>query len=627
MTTARNKGFKPLIALSNKDDVLIDFNQRIGEWAYGSLYKGYVKNQNKKVMVKVIDLKKFPLPKSCLDTEVTLLKKLQGNKYIVKFADYRYYENTLTITTDICNKGNLRTYLEKRGALPEMQALQLLLQIFHGLKGLHDIEYSHGALRPENILLHEDDGVITSKLTTFVFARPYSSQPISLSQLPYDSKYLPPEVLKNQKYNSKSDLWALGVLYFEMLYGKIPWAGQDMKELENNIITKKLEFPIDDSISETSINFISRCLDRDPTKRMNWNDVMQHRLIFRGMFSKGNGTYKTLNDEFKEETPLSGKLLYGLRRETPSSSTFRHSKTRSFAKPSSSTLKIRCETTGDLSEIGTSALGRGYGLHTQGNREIDLTMINLVNTSAQSTVSPIKASKLLNRDIVSAGHQPTKSMDANFYQNLVSSVATTDDFFSLKAMNTQKAASRLTQSATKAHTAPFRQMSYKAEMLGELCQLIQENKEFPLYDKMIKVLEEETQKLNKSVAFITDFSLNFKKRIEASANQSAVSNTGSFSLRTPRVSQSIPKKVKSKEIHELLKEILGNLITSGKAGLSLNSESIITIAANLKILREFEEIGEDVWKKMESLKDILKMFNRQKHYDHLKYLLLVKNLV
>jgi len=625
MTSARYKGFKPLVALSNQDDVLIDFNQKIGEWAYGFLYKGYSKNQNKKVMVKVVDLKKFPLPKSCLDTEVTLLKKLQNNKYVVKFAEYRFYENTLTLTTDICNKGSLRAHLEKRGSLPEIQALHLLLQIIHGLKALHDLGYSHGALRPENILLHEENGVLTPKLTTFVFSRPYTSEGIKRAQLPYDSMYLSPEVLKNLNYNSKSDLWALGVIYYEMLYGKIPWTGKDMKELEDNIIANKLEFPLDNSISETSTNFISKCLDRNLKKRMDWGEIMQHRLIFRGMFSKGNGTYKTLNDEFKEETPMSSKLMYGLRRETPNSS-FRRPEAKTFRKLNSSVTKGQYDTEPDTETLDTQmiTLCDEYGIQTQGNKKDDSMMINVANTSVMSSKAarPLSSSK-----IVTARHQPTKSHDAQFYGRLVASVATTDDFFKLKTMSTQKSISKNTPSAHKVYTSPFRQLSFKAEMLGELCQLIQENKEYPLYDKILKILEGEAQKLNNSVGLITNISQNFNKRLETSMNQSITSNKGCFTVRSPKGPQSIPKKEKSKEIHELLKEILGTLTTQGKTNSITNSESIITIAANLKVLREFEEVGEDVSKQLESLKDILQMFYRKKHYDHLKYLLLVKNLV
>ena len=57
------------------------------------------------------------------------------------------------------------------------------------------------------------------------------------------------------------------------------------------------------------------------------------------------------------------------------------------------------------------------------------------------------------------------------------------------------------------------------------------------------------------------------------------------------------------------------------------NEDILNIAANFKILREFKDIGENVVRELENLKDILLTFYRKRHYDHLKYLLLVKNLV
>jgi len=192
-------GFKPLITLSTNEDVIINFNERLGQWTYGFLYKGVSRSLNKDVMVKVVDLKKFPLTKAHLDTEVNLLKKLQSNNHVVKFAEFKFYQSTLTLVTDVCNHGNLREYLNKHGPLSEEKALHMILQIIYGLRGLEELKYSHGAVRPENILLHEENGQISPKLSNFIFAKPFASESLHKTQLPYDSLYLAPEVLKGQK--------------------------------------------------------------------------------------------------------------------------------------------------------------------------------------------------------------------------------------------------------------------------------------------------------------------------------------------------------------------------------------------------------------------------------------------
>ncbi len=134
---------------------------------------------------------------------------------------------------------------EKTRCYPQKTALNLI-QIIHEFKDLDELKYVHNAIRSENILLHEEaDGQLIAKLSNFLFAKTYDSLPGNKEQMPYDSLYLSPEVLKKLKYTPKSDVWALGVLYCEMLYAKTPWTGNSMKELEEAILRNRLEFSIE----------------------------------------------------------------------------------------------------------------------------------------------------------------------------------------------------------------------------------------------------------------------------------------------------------------------------------------------------------------------------------------------
>lgn len=95
----------------------------------------------------------------------------------------------------------------------------------------------HRDMKPANILIHS--GV--SKIADFGFAKivdfpltDYSQYMVSVVGTPL---YMSPQLLEKKKYTSKSDIWSIGIIYFEMLFGRVPWAGKDPKTYVSNIRT------------------------------------------------------------------------------------------------------------------------------------------------------------------------------------------------------------------------------------------------------------------------------------------------------------------------------------------------------------------------------------------------------
>jgi len=67
-----------------------------------------------------------------------------------------------------------------------------------------------------------------------------------------------PQILNHQKYTNKSDLWSVGLIYYELIHGMTPWPAKNELQLINNIMTKNVTF--DPAVSEKSKDFIKRCL-------------------------------------------------------------------------------------------------------------------------------------------------------------------------------------------------------------------------------------------------------------------------------------------------------------------------------------------------------------------------------
>ncbi len=80
-------------------------------------------------------------------------------------------------------------------------------------------------------------------------------------------------------YTSKADLWSVGVVYYQMLFGKTPFFGFTMPELIKDIKRKVKNIPFPKQVSSESKNLIKQLLQPDPKKRIDWSDFFNHPLF------------------------------------------------------------------------------------------------------------------------------------------------------------------------------------------------------------------------------------------------------------------------------------------------------------------------------------------------------------
>ena len=94
--------------------------------------------------------------------------------------------------------------------------------------------------------------------------------------------YMAPQLLENAPYTAKSDLWSIGVMFYEMLFAKTPWPCRDVHSYLRNMTTTPLRFPYDKSIGKNTKDFIERCLKVKESERISWDEAFAHPLIEAG---------------------------------------------------------------------------------------------------------------------------------------------------------------------------------------------------------------------------------------------------------------------------------------------------------------------------------------------------------
>ena len=93
--------------------------------------------------------------------------------------------------------------------------------------------------------------------------------------------YMAPELVKHEKYSEKVDVWSLGCITYQLLTGKTPFDGKNMKEINQNICKKNVSFASGSfkNISQNSIDFIKCCLDRNQFTRPSIDELFDHPWI------------------------------------------------------------------------------------------------------------------------------------------------------------------------------------------------------------------------------------------------------------------------------------------------------------------------------------------------------------
>ena len=132
--------------------------------------------------------------------------------------------------------GSLRQLMDRRGQLPLTRALEITLEIADALSRAHHLRVIHRDIKPENILIAADG---TPRLTDFGIAH-LDQGDVRLTQtgtLIGSPAYMSPEALQAQRLDSRSDIWSLGVMLFEMLTGKRPFTGNRVTAILLSIIS------------------------------------------------------------------------------------------------------------------------------------------------------------------------------------------------------------------------------------------------------------------------------------------------------------------------------------------------------------------------------------------------------
>ena len=163
----------------------------------------------------------------------------------------------------------LRKILSDQHKLPQERAIRITLRILDALEYLHSHGAVHRDLKPENVMVDEHDNI---KLIDFGIASISGVRRITFAKFSPTMgtpDYISPEQVKGQRGDARSDLYALGVMFYEMLTGKVPFSGANPLLIMNDRLLNNPVPPreVDPTVTPQLQEIIYRALERDPRNR------------------------------------------------------------------------------------------------------------------------------------------------------------------------------------------------------------------------------------------------------------------------------------------------------------------------------------------------------------------------
>ncbi|RNA33276.1 serine threonine- kinase ULK3 [Brachionus plicatilis] len=252
--------------------------RKLGTGTYASVYKALNKNKNEICAIKCI--KKSGLNKASTDnllSEIKILKEVK-HEFIVQLIDFQWDENYIYLIMEYCPGGDLSSFIRCRRTIPERYVRRFVQQIASALKHLHSIGIAHMDLKPQNILLTSTNNP-SLKLADFGFAQYMKENKVSQT-LRGSPLYMAPEILKNKVYDSKVDLWSVGVILHEVIFGYAPFVSQSFEELKQKILSDdQIKIPSHVMLSETCKDLLKRLLQRNPEERIKFEEFFGHPFV------------------------------------------------------------------------------------------------------------------------------------------------------------------------------------------------------------------------------------------------------------------------------------------------------------------------------------------------------------
>ncbi|KAF6210459.1 hypothetical protein GE061_013565 [Apolygus lucorum] len=261
-------------SLTRQPEEVFDIICKLGEGSYGSVYKALHKESG-----QVLAIKQVPVDTDLQEIikEISIMQQCDS-PYVVKYYG-SYFKNTdLWIVMEYCGAGSVSDIMRlRKKTLSEDEIATVLCDTLKGLEYLHLRRKIHRDIKAGNILLNTEGH---AKLADFGVAGQLTDTMAKRNTVIGTPFWMAPEVIQEIGYDCVADMWSLGITALEMAEGKPPYGDIHPMRAIFMIPTKPPpSFREPDQWTSEFIDFVSRCLVKNPEERATAGEMLNHEFI------------------------------------------------------------------------------------------------------------------------------------------------------------------------------------------------------------------------------------------------------------------------------------------------------------------------------------------------------------
>jgi serine/threonine protein kinase len=244
--------------------------EQIGGGAGGTVWRALSQATGEEVAIKLLREELVPQPKAVMRfvQERAILAALR-HENIVPVRELLTIGESLGLVMDLVPGGSLRDMLRRRGTLTPAEAATMMAAVADGLAHAHHLGVVHRDLKPDNILVGTTDALDRDpevRLTDFGIARVIDAPALTTAgALLGTPNYLAPEVIHGGRPSPASDVYAFGMVLYELLTGRPPYGGHTPRSvIRRHVETRPRRNP---GIPDVLWKLITSCVEKTPSRR------------------------------------------------------------------------------------------------------------------------------------------------------------------------------------------------------------------------------------------------------------------------------------------------------------------------------------------------------------------------
>ena len=242
--------------------------QLLGEGGMGAVYKAMDRELDRPVALKLIrpQLASNPAILARFKQELLLAHQVT-HKNVIRIYDFGDADGVKFITMEYVEGEDLRALIQEKNKFRPEEAVEITQQVCRALEAVHSVGVIHRDLKPQNIMQDKAGRIL---VMDFGLARTVEGDGMTQSgALVGTMEYMSPEQALAEELDSRSDLFAVGLILYELLTGNTPFkADSALASLIKR--TQERAIPVSDhdqTIPRQLSNIVSKCLERDPKLR------------------------------------------------------------------------------------------------------------------------------------------------------------------------------------------------------------------------------------------------------------------------------------------------------------------------------------------------------------------------